>query len=905
MKHPRSLADPSSFAERQRAEIARLRLPPQRIRRESLLRRLDRLEPLTFLHSLPGTGKTTVLADWAIHRMDAGDAIVWITGAEKLNSLDRFLAAVADIVLGPISAETSAAGSAAQVAAERRACLAQICLEKPQRRVILIVDNAEHFHDRDIHSWMLGLLDKHPNLHIAAAFDRVQQLNGLAKATRMSVSVVSGQHLMIPRSQAAAFAASWGHEISREQIERLHSEAGGWLLLLRTILDTPSAFIGESAVLGMERFRDDHLHEKVNGRLVATAAPMALLDEVSVDLVEVLYSEVEEIRRESAGATGRESVQQLVDSGMLRPSDTAPSGDRLYFPGAVRAYLAHLVETLDPRTAKVVHAAVAAYYERAGSPEDSARLLRHARRAEDWELLNRTAARQGWWLAVRHQRAAHEAFSEIPESALQRYPVLMMTHALAHALPVATIDPSPRSPMVQRALASAPEFHLDPAGGSADPNELAFLASAAMHGRRQRGDFDGAMQSAERFRNAVLRAHSSGLTALNTAMYYLQSGLSELMMGELDRAVRRFTRAYEESASTQAQFVAVSAAGHNALIFAYEGRRTVAEQWLDRANRGLEQVPWARPLIKVPIVLAAANLAMDAFDAEQARRHLDDAGSLLDVTEVWAFNANAQARFALLFGSPASTLSSIEHAGELRAERSPLGPLSEALLMRARADLLLSDGELNRAEQVITAGIGRDPSRAFESECTLARRSLFVAYARLCLVSGSYAAARQAASTALARKQTQRKMIDLLLIDAAAAHAMGSASDAAKSFRRALALARRAGIPTTLLALDRSTRQSLLDLVADDPGFELPTSVHYLLDSPGVYPAHSELVVLTERERAVLRELAGGASIPDIARTQVLSVNTVKKQTVSLYKKLGADNRMDALRRAFELRLIG
>ncbi|WP_236862547.1 helix-turn-helix transcriptional regulator [Brevibacterium daeguense] len=924
MKHARGFSDRSSFAERQRAEVARLRLPAGRVRRDALLRRLDRLEPLTFLHSLPGTGKTTLLADWAIHRMDAGDAVIWISATAAHNSLGEFGAAIADIVLGRSAADAESAEPKAEEAAERRECLGRLCAEQPNRKVIVLIDNAEHITSAELRSWILALLREHPNLYFAGAFDRVQPSGELAREAGMSIHMISGQHLMIPRTHAASFASSWGHDTTPEEIDRLHSMAGGWLLLMRTILDTPSDFIGTNVVSGMERFRDDHLREKLNGRLVASAVPMSLLEEVSVELVDVLYREVHELAREAAGATAHESVRMLVDSGMLRPSgsgsaDSGPLGsgpadagppisgpaeDGLCFPGVVRAYLAYLVETLDPRTAKATHAAAADHYERRGRPEDVRRLLRHARRAEDWELLNRTVARHGWWLAVRHQADAYSALSDIPEAARRRHPVLSMAYALSHALPVATIDPSPRSPMVHRVLASVSDLTLDLINGTGDPDEMAFLTSAAMHGLRQRGEFVAALQRSEHFRNAVLRGSSNGLSALNSAMYYLQSGLSELSTGDLERAVRRFTRSYEESTSTQAQFVGVSAAGHNALIFAYEGRRAVAEQWFERAEQGLERVPWVRPLVQTPLVLAAADLAMDSFDAEQARRNLEEAGSLLDYSEVWAFNAHAQTRFALLFGSTASTLSSIEHAEELRSERSPLGPLGDALLTRARVDLLIAEGELNRAERLILEALGDDPLRGLETECTIARRTLFIAYARLCLISGSFADARQAVSIALARKLTQRKVIDLLLIDAAAAHAMGSDSDAVKSFRRALALTKRAGILSPLLSIDRVTRQALLDLV-DEAVTEEGETAQQIIDSPGVFPAHGELVVLTERERSVLNELVGGASIPDIARTHVLSVNTVKKQTVSLYRKLGADNRTDAVRRAYELRLIG
>jgi DNA-binding NarL/FixJ family response regulator len=62
---------------------------------------------------------------------------------------------------------------------------------------------------------------------------------------------------------------------------------------------------------------------------------------------------------------------------------------------------------------------------------------------------------------------------------------------------------------------------------------------------------------------------------------------------------------------------------------------------------------------------------------------------------------------------------------------------------------------------------------------------------------------------------------------------------------------------------------------------------------------------LTARELDVLREIAVGASNPEAARALQLSPHTVKQYTSSLYRKLGARNRADAVRCGQRLGLIG
>jgi LuxR family maltose regulon positive regulatory protein len=61
---------------------------------------------------------------------------------------------------------------------------------------------------------------------------------------------------------------------------------------------------------------------------------------------------------------------------------------------------------------------------------------------------------------------------------------------------------------------------------------------------------------------------------------------------------------------------------------------------------------------------------------------------------------------------------------------------------------------------------------------------------------------------------------------------------------------------------------------------------------------------LSERERDVLRLLASDLSGPEIARELVVSLNTVRTHTKSIYAKLGVNSRRTAVRRARELDLL-
>jgi LuxR family maltose regulon positive regulatory protein len=69
-------------------------------------------------------------------------------------------------------------------------------------------------------------------------------------------------------------------------------------------------------------------------------------------------------------------------------------------------------------------------------------------------------------------------------------------------------------------------------------------------------------------------------------------------------------------------------------------------------------------------------------------------------------------------------------------------------------------------------------------------------------------------------------------------------------------------------------------------------------------PSRDELVEeLSSRERDVLRLLRSDLSGPEVARELLVSLNTLRTHTKSIYAKLGVTSRREAVRRADELGL--
>src|SRR5699024_3428866 len=68
-----------------------------------------------------------------------------------------------------------------------------------------------------------------------------------------------------------------------------------------------------------------------------------------------------------------------------------------------------------------------------------------------------------------------------------------------------------------------------------------------------------------------------------------------------------------------------------------------------------------------------------------------------------------------------------------------------------------------------------------------------------------------------------------------------------------------------------------------------------LEEVPRIIPSPTFVDPLSARETIVLRELSVAPSTSHIARTLGVSVNTVKSQLRSIYRKLGVRSREDAL----------
>ena len=148
------------------------------------------------------------------------------------------------------------------------------------------------------------------------------------------------------------------------------------------------------------------------------------------------------------------------------------------------------------------------------------------------------------------------------------------------------------------------------------------------------------------------------------------------------------------------------------------------------------------------------------------------------------------------------------------------------------------------------------------------------------------------------------------LADARLSHDSGDRARAQRSLTSALRLARRDQLRLPLL-MERGWIGPVLQhapAVADAHRdlFAPAPRVDQRLTAGAVPGQAATLVIepLTKREREVLRNVSAMLNTTEIASQMFISVNTVKSHLKSIYRKLAADHRGEAVRRARQLGLI-
>ncbi|MGV8909668.1 MAG: response regulator transcription factor [Propionicimonas sp.] len=290
-------------------------------------------------------------------------------------------------------------------------------------------------------------------------------------------------------------------------------------------------------------------------------------------------------------------------------------------------------------------------------------------------------------------------------------------------------------------------------------------------------------------------------------------------------------------------------------------------------------------------ILADGNDALRRLDCAEVDRVLEAiTPEAAGIAAVWSVRVALAGFRAALWGDVARGLKqlSAEITHESIAFRQQEEPLGGAMLARARVLLLIKSGAFGAASQAAE---------------TMDGNLKLLPLARINLWAGQYERAiRLADGGPFEADLDQGDEYRLKLLRTAAALLDGSCDDELRANGAAelqRMLANEAFLPLALLP--KPARDALVDLyraegTAEDAGFQVLLERLRQLNDAGEHGIRA--VHLTERELVLLPLLATDESVPDIARSLQVSVNTVRKQVATLREKFGADTRAELIRKA-------
>lgn len=585
---------------------------------------------------------------------------------------------------------------------------------------------------------------------------------------------------------------------------------------------------------------------------------------------------------ESLAGEARAAIEALAREGVLTRDEnreTAWNLDRAIHRAAVQR-----LHDRDPRESRHSHdelVAALAAADDAGLDED---LIYHARWAARWDVLSQMWWRVGHALLLQGSDVITWAYRTLPPGIAGRHPSLALAELVVGS---ATDVVGTRNGRLLRAIASGSSVSL-PELAQAATSE-AVLATGTLHiiALCHTGDVTGAnawIDAAE----AELSRRDDGFPAGARRRFQVEAAEARLLLGRI-LDVRHYAGAViAESAGAADPDPSVRRArGLLALVSSILG-------WEGDGGELDEQLGTDAP---VSIRVALAHRAADRLHRERLRRlvdGMDPQQSPPPQTPLWAFVLLARALLALLDGRPLDELPRLDLVeSDRRAWLADEG-FSARLLRRCRAELLLAGGEPQRASAILLTRESPAPE-------------LRVPLARLYLHTGQPHVALDYVTRVLTDPTLSPRERATFETIRAAALLILDRPDEARAATRTM-FTRYPGVPpgwsVQLMLLPRELR---LRLLAFAPSAAVPAGLAKRLRRLGgpAPPASSQLISLSPRERIVIAELQRGGTLAEIGDRLCVSRNTLKKQTNSIYRKLGVTSRDAAVRRAVELGLLG
>ncbi len=728
--------------------------------------------------------------------------------------------------------------------------------------------------------------------------------------------------LAFNREETAELCKRLELKLSDTEIDSLWARTEGWPAAMRLAAlslrghSDPGRFLADFA--GTDRAVADYLIAEVLARLPKDSREFmlrtSLVDELNPELADAL--------------TGREGgTLPLMELERLgAPVQPTAVDGRWYryhplFAELLRAHLHHS----HPQEIPSLHRRAARWYAEQGR---AMLAIRHALAGEDWQQAGGLIAEHWLELFLRGGSAAMRGpMAQLPAEVVASDPRLAAAVAGSRLQDGDLQDAERLLALAREVGEQAGQSVAGQTGaGQTDPSQTdpshanPSHADAIHHAGHTDISQTNAIIAAVGLRHARLRVHPADAARLagelsaaaHDCTHHCWTALRSFALcelgatllwsgGALETATSHLHEALALATEHQHEHIALDCLAQLTVVNVLRGELTQAWERGTRAVELAEQHGWCEGPAAACAHLAAAACAYQLGEFERAEGLLARAAAAADTAETPVRLAVGLLQALTL--AAAGQRSAARGALTLSAIRSELGDGAPApdFLRLALEDteprVLMAAGEVEQARATLAGALDRAP----DSPALLVRQASFE------LRDGEPELARASLARARASQGPRLHPTVLLeqwLLQALADEAAGEPRIASEALDRALALAEREPYRAAFLLNGPAVRE-LLELQAQH-GTAHPALLEVLLDGVGQGPARAGALPepLTEREQRILRYLPTMLTNAEIGAEVFVSLNTVKTHLRSIYRKLEANGRADAVERARRLGLL-
>lgn len=852
------------------------RMPRHVLRLPDVSAHLERWAPITVVRGIQGYGKTTAVSAW-LDDQSSDVLSVWLSARGSQDN-PALLSREAERQLGRTGLGGSRSAAEGDHLEDPVAALDRVAFAHAHRRLVVVIDDAHMLDDDGILQSLVQLVTRHHNVHLVLCSRRAHRIERLAAGV-VEVVAVPARALLMSAEQILELARLMDAPLTLEQAQELHHTIGGWAAAVHLVLSEVSAPVDHLPLSrASDYLRDTVLPLVGDRRTLHEIARFCLAERLTHDLIRDLAVDHEP-----------EALVRMVEAPGLAERRYEGADVVLELPSFIRAGLRELFTATEPEAAQDMHERLASWYAAHDGPKHPLYALGHAVAGKDWKGADLIWARHSLTLVVLWPGDLGGVLRRVPEPVITSRPGMRIAREMTRA---PTQHGSHLDRRVIRRSAyldasrhlAAQDLHSLPA------HDLLYVGTGHLIALRTEGRLAESGTVGDDLEAAATTLTIAGQDAGDRMpMFHLQRGLTHTLLDQHPAAIHRYQLAWRTRHLTVAQ-VGANAAANLAVTHALVGDPIASRRWLDHHASFNLRPSWANAFANAGAHIATGLLSLDHLDPDACSAALELLSSSPTDLEVGPLIDYLQAQHHLHFGSPAAGLGILDAAVSARPDAQIAAPVASALLLCARAELLLAAGHGQRARSLLAA------------HPTLLDSRLAVVSARISLLAGDPLAASRLTSNLIWRKTTtNRTRQDLLVLHALAAHRMHDLKTSADITHQALALYRSTGILRSFATLAPDDLHALLDVAeATLPPRDLATVQKH----PSPYPPRAEVITLTPREQLLAAALASNASRQEIADSLYVSVNTVRSQLATLYRKLGVSTRGEAIARLVKHGLV-